>query len=180
MAQTQPFIKEKLICGLLFKDDNLGRQAKDALINRFGPCDYQSEVMPFHFSSYYNAEMGAGIKRQFIAFEMLYDPSLLANIKIQSNSFEEALALNGRRQVNIDPGFIAGGHLILATTKASGHRIALNAGIYGELTLFYSRKAFQPLPWTYPDFKSDEIKECMTQIRSMYRRQLKRQIQEPG
>ena len=53
---------------------------------------------------------------------------------------------SSRRRVNIDRGFLSLSRLILATTKDNAHRIPLEKGIYGEITLLYQKQAFQEMP----------------------------------
>ena len=75
--------------------------------------------------------------------------------------------------MNIDPGYIAKAHLILATGKGYSHRPYLRDGIYADLTLIYCNKAFQSLPWTYPDYAGEEMIGIFTRIRDKYVLQVK-------
>jgi hypothetical protein len=70
-------------------------------------------------------------------------------VKGWTNGLEERLAAGGKRRVNIDPGYLARAHLILATGKGYTHRPYLRDGIYADLTLVFQQGGFQPLPWTY-------------------------------
>jgi hypothetical protein len=167
------FTKEKLICGILYRDNDFLDLAQNFLAENFGPADYMTEPRPFSFSDYYDDEMGKGVTRIFIAFAALVDPARMAAIKTATNAFEQQIMRDGKRMVNLDPGLISTGRLLLATTKNAGHRFALADGIYGEITLFYSRRAFQALPWTYPDFRSEEVRKDMNAVRRLYREQLK-------
>ena len=81
---------------------------------------------------------------------------------------EEALASDGKRRINLDPGYISQSKLVLATTKNHGHRIYLGKGIYAEVTLRYRNKAFRPWEWTYPDYRTEEYVEILEEIRSIY------------
>jgi hypothetical protein len=173
MGLAYQFTKEKLLCGILYGNNDYLTKAITFLSNNFGTIDYQTPPMPFCFSSYYNDEMGANINRIFVSFSNLVDPSRLATIKLLSNNFEQSLATNGKRPVNLDPGLISTGRLALATTKNAGHRLALAEGIYAEITLFYGRKSFRALPWSYPDFKSEEVINHLLAIRKIYRANLK-------
>ena len=83
------------------------------------------------------------------------------------------LSAEGRRRVNIDPGYLAKAHLILATGKGYTHRPYLRDGIYADLTLMYRDKTFHPLPWTYPDYAGGEVIGMLTRIREKYMLQLK-------
>ena len=76
--------------------------------------------------------------------------------------------------MNIDPGFLSHGRLMLATTKKTGFRIPLSDGIYTELTLYYARGEWQKLPWTYRDYQSPRVQEFLTKVRKMYLAQRER------
>jgi hypothetical protein len=60
---------------------------------------------------------------------------------------------SGNRPVNLDPGLLTLEALNLATTKPHYHRLYLSKGVFGELTLIYRQGGFEPLPWTYPDYR---------------------------
>ena len=62
---------------------------------------------------------------------------------------------------------------ILATSKDNGHRIPLQKGIYGEVTLLFVNKKFQSLPWTYIDYQSEEYSKVLEEIRIIYKNNIK-------
>jgi len=62
--------------------------------------------------------------------------------------------------------------MVLATTKNYSHRLYLGKGIYAEVTLKYEDGRYKPLPWTYPDYRSEEYMEFFDSIREKYSRQL--------
>lgn len=176
MGIAQKFEKEKLIIGLLFSQMQLEEAAKQKLQKFFGPIDSESPAEDFsRYSSYYNEEIGSSVLRKIISFKELVNPEQLAAIKAQTNALELEFAKEGRRPVNIDPGILSSGRFALATTKNAGHRLPLQQGIYIEMTLFYSRKSWQNLPWTYPDFQSPALKEALSRIRRLYMAQRKAQ-----
>ncbi|GBE55977.1 hypothetical protein BMS3Bbin16_00174 [archaeon BMS3Bbin16] len=41
----------------------------------------------------------------------------------------------------------------------------MGEGIYAEVTLQYKRGKWEPLPWTYPDFKTPITLDFLTRIR---------------
>ena len=118
--------------------------------------------------------MGVPISRYFVAFKELVIPDTLADIKVFTNEIENRYADGGKRRINLDPGLISLKRLILASTKDNGRRVPLSKGIYAEITLVFIDGAFQPVPWTYPDYRSDAYIEMMGEIREMYKSQLKR------
>ena len=77
-----------------------------------------------------------------------------------------------RRSVNLDPGMLTLGRLMLASTKDNAQRIPLRDGIYAEITLLYRKGKFEALPWTYPDYRSAAYHDVLLNLRARYKRQL--------
>jgi len=144
----------KLIMGMLFRDARVHRQALAAATDLFGPLDFATEPEPFHFTTYYDREMGPGILRRTVGFLDPVRPESLPDIKLRTNRIEDRLAVDGKRQVNLDPGLLSEERIILASGKNYTHRVYLRDGIYADLTLIYQKGAYQCLPWTYPDYRS--------------------------
>jgi len=163
----------KLVVSLLTGDPALLAEVKGALSQEFGPIDLESELLPFDHTDYYAPEFGPGLERQIVTFEKLVDPGRLPYIKRWTNDLEGSLARDGKRRVNIDPGYISLGKLVLASTKNHAHRLYLGQGIYGESTLSYQRGHFRPWPWTYPDYAGDAYSALFEQIRERYKAQLR-------
>lgn len=140
----------------------------------WGPVWETSPLFDFSETSYYESTMGAGLKKQFWAFDDLMDPGELARHKIESNRLESELAESGeynvQRPINIDAGYITEAKLVLATTKDRDHRIYLHQGIFAEVTLYYHRKQWHSRPWTYPDYQRSDFQEFLTHCRNELRR----------
>ncbi len=173
MGRVEDFLPEKLIIGVLSSLPDGFDQVEPVLRDSFGEVDYRSEEIPFTFTSYYDAEMGTPILRKFYSFAEPADPGRLAAVKGETNLLEERWTGGGLRRVNLDPGLLGMGRLVLASTKGPGHRIALSNGIYAEVTLVFRAKDFHPLPWTYPDFRSKEYSRIFQEIRGIYHGQLR-------
>ena len=173
MGLAEKFEKEKLIIGFIYTSDEDFRKALSIMTDRFGQTDFETEEFSFtrEFSDYYDEELGGEARRKIISFRDLIDPELQADIKTFTNKVEAELAIDGKRKVNLDPGFLSHGRLLLATTKKTGFRIPLKDGIYTELTLFYARGAWQKLPWTYRDYQSERVQNFLTEVRREYLRQ---------
>lgn len=139
-----------------------------------------SPWLDFHYTDYYQPEMGAPLFRRILTFQQLILQSRLSHIKCQTNDVEQALAERGRRTVNIDPGYLLYERFVLATGKNYAHRIYIGEGIYADLTLIYQDSAYQPLPWTYPDYKADEIRTFLLQVRQKYGADLKHNRTDTG
>mgnify|MGYP001600272154 CR=1 FL=1 len=171
----------KLIIGFIYRDSLIKDDTVSILKKRFGKIDFQSPELDFNYTDYYFPELGAPLKRAFISFQELLGEEKLADIKTYTNSIEKKLAAKDgstaltterKRRINIDPGFLSLGKLILATTKDQCHRVYLNKGIFAEVTLFYKQKTFNPWPWTYPDYQSREYLKIFNSIREIYQKQI--------
>ncbi|MEJ2068679.1 MAG: DUF4416 family protein [Deltaproteobacteria bacterium] len=164
----------KLIMSLIGSDDRLLHQVIQILGERYGEVDFTSDILPFDFTDYYTVEMGEGLFRRLITFSPLIPRETLVRIKQETNEIEEQFALEGKRRVNIDPGYICAEHLILATTKGYTHRPYLGEGIHADLTLIYREGQFRPLDWTYPDYASSQVREILQRVRKQYVQELQR------
>jgi len=173
MSRPQTAEPVKLIMSLFAIGPDSLRDALACLIETYGMADFISGLLPFEYTSYYAAEMGPSLLRRFVSFENLIRPESLPDIKNLTNQLEERFAVGERRTINIDPGYIAKAHLILATGKGYTHRPYLRDGIYADLTLMYSHKTFCTLPWTYPDYAEKSSIEMFNKIRARYVEQLK-------
>ena len=175
MGLAYDFEKEKLIIGFIYNSDEVYKQALKIMVEKFGPYDFETEEFSFteEFSSYYDEELGGAAKRKILSFERLVNPEDQADIKTFTNSVEADFSIDGNRKVNLDPGFLSHGRLLLATTKKTGFRIPLKDGIYTELTLFYARGEWQKLPWTYRDYQSKRVQSFLTDVRRRYLEQRK-------
>jgi hypothetical protein len=163
----------KLIVSLLSNDARLLAKAQSDLAQLYGPVDFESEMLPSDYTGYYTPEFGSALQRRIVTFEPLVDPGRLPAIKHRTNHLEESLAVQGKRTVNIDPGYVSLGKMVLASTKDHAHRLYLGLGIYGEATLVYQRGRHRPWPWTYPDYASERYCAIFDQIRLRYREQLR-------
>jgi len=165
----------KLISSIFSADRGLLAEVLKELSAEYGRADFISEFIPFDRTDYYEKEMGQTLIRRFVSFEDLVRPESLPEIKIFTNGIEERFSDEGRRKANIDPGYISGNHLILATGKGYAHRPYLGNGIYADLTLIYRNKTFRPLEWTYPDYAEKDVIGMFNRIREKYLVQLKKE-----
>jgi len=164
----------KLICSIFSPEKSLIEKVlEEDLRKRFGDLDWISPELFFDKSRYYEKEMGWPLYRRFVSFKRLIRPDSIVSIKLFTNEVEYKYSEQGKRRVNIDPGYISLEKLVLVTGKNYAHRIYLCKGIYAEVTLIYKRGSFRPLEWTYPDYAQEEIIIYFNQIRDRYKKQLR-------
>lgn len=172
MGVIRKVIKVKLIVGMIADTASIFKKAAQHLERSYGPIDYTSDVVPFDKTSYYEEEMGPELKRHFISFRRLIRPDKLILVKRHTNKLELKLSHNRKkRTINLDPGYLDYGKLVLATTKDHQHRLYLGKGIFGEVTLRYTNGSFATWEWTYPDYASPEYIMIFNQIRTIYQQQ---------
>ena len=167
----------KLICGMLSSEEELFHILTEELEAKFGSIDLKTDIIDFFNTNYYEDEMGSNIKRFFISFTDLIDQTVLVDAKLYTQELESKYSTdNGKRRINLDPGYISEGKLVLGTTKDHQHRLYLGSGIYGEVTLKFKDKTFHSWEWTYPDYKTDVYIEYFIKVRDTLRKQLGRKV----
>ncbi len=173
MGQIKEPKPVKLISSMFTADLELLEVSRNKFSETFGRTDYESDLLPFDHTSYYAAEFGERLMRKIVSFAELVDPGRLAEVKRLTNDLEMGWAREGKRRINLDPGYVSLAKLVLATTKNHGHRIYLGQGIYAEVTLHYRNKIFCPWEWTYPDYASPPYIAIFNHIRELYLAQLR-------
>lgn len=164
----------KLVVGCIMNDKTHIERLFPLLEEAFGPVDLISRWLDFVYTNYYYEEMGAPLFRKVFAFKRLIEQEELARIKERTNVLETEFMRDGKRSVNIDPGYLVSSRFVLATGKEYSHRIYIGRNIYADLTLIFSKKeGFKTLDWTYPDYASQSMKLFLSKIRDKYLLDLK-------
>ncbi len=166
----------KLFVGLITSMPSLVAEIEARLPESFGPIDLRSGPFPFDSTHYYDAEMGFPLQRYFFGFSTLIDPEQVAGMKIVTNKIEaeyEERKIGVIRPINLDPGYVEESKIVLASTKNFYHRILISQGIYAEVTMHFETGSWQCLPWTFPDFRTGRYHPFFTELRRVYRAQLK-------
>jgi hypothetical protein len=162
--------KAVLFVGCLSSDEQVFKSTLPALTEQFGSILYQSQSLLWEQSSYYNDELGTPISRTFVFFEKIIDPVTLVEAKLHTNSIESDLSQSGRRRINLDPGYMTLAKVVLASLKNYSHRIYLGSSVYGELELFYKDDRFNPMPYTYFDYRDEAVINIFSNARKLLRK----------
>ena len=130
-----------------------------------GPC-HMGVPVPFDTTGYYR-DIAPRLLRRLLVFPGLVGAGGLAGWKIQSCEVE-ARSRRPVRAVNVDPGWVDGARLILASTKDHAHRIWLRDGIYAEVTLTYRFGQWTSYAHTFPDIKSGAYDADLSAARRLW------------
>lgn len=155
-----------LICGICAQQEDQIKRVLDTICPSLGPVQQSSQPFAFDHTDYYADEMGRSLIKLFVSFKNRIDPVRLPDMKLYTNAIEQRFAAQGKRTVNLDPGYIEIPKLVLATTKNFSHRIYIGKGIFGDVQLYWRQGKFIGNPWTYPDYLEPENIDFFTAIRN--------------
>lgn len=169
MSTIIPLPPVKPFAAVFAQDSGLIAEAIVALSGFLGEAaDIVSPEFPVKETRYYEPEMGDSLKKVYASWPGPFTPDRLVVMKLFAMRYEDSRAVDTRRVVNLDPGYIFSGGLVLSTGKFRGHRLHIGEGLWGELTLHYHQGEFQPFPWTYQDYKVPEIQAYFIQMRKAF------------
>jgi len=154
-----------LFIGTLYHNEGYFSEARERLKSSLGEIAFESPALPWDYSEYYKEELGSPLTRTFIFFGDMINPEALANVKLFTNDLELRLSAEGKRNINLDPGYLTPYHIVLASTKNYAHRIYLGKGIYAEVTLIHRDGRYCPHLFTYRDYASDEYIQLFERAR---------------
>jgi hypothetical protein len=149
--------------------------ALEKISSRFGAPVLARDPFPFTFTDYYVPQTGDSAIKKFLVYPPR-SPDLVSwkHWAVESEGAIARTSVSGLpRPVNIDPGTLGPGNLILASTKEAPHRVHLDRAIFAQLELIYQHGAFTPLPWTYPDYRTDEALAFFSEARALLKRMTK-------
>ena len=155
----------QLVAAILYRLDEDLDHCLEQLAGCWSPVDFRSRAFLFSATDYYQEEMGDRLYRVLVGFSHLVPPEKLAGIKWEATEVERRFASDGRRAVNIDPGYLDEFKLVLASFKERGNKVYLGRGVWADTTLYYQKGEFQTLPWTFPDFVDSQYYDALLQLR---------------
>lgn len=159
--------KAKLVISFISTSEELINSSIERIAQKYSTPDFVSEFISFTHTQYYEDEHGCGLKRRFASFSKLLPRDHIVKVKQFTNQLENETIIDGKRKINIDPGFLTPENFILATGKNFTHRVYLKDGIFADLTLIFQKNDFMELPWTYPDYKGRDVKNMLIKIREL-------------
>jgi hypothetical protein len=162
----------QLVMGIIYGREEFLGEAQSRLAGEFGPIEITSPRFDFDVTDYYAPEMGPGLKRVFAGFKNLIDPGDIVDIKHAAIRIEEDMSREGKRKVNLDPGYMDFNKLILVSVKFLAQKIYLGKGVYADPTMYYD-KGWEVYDWAFPDFKSGRYNEFLSRVRRSYKAKMR-------
>ena len=152
----------KRITGILYPDDELLSWSIERLSEIWGKPEVVSKPVPFDKTNYYD-EISPSLTRVFACFPGLIEAGGLADWKHKAIEIE-AMSRQPIRAVNIDPGYVDGARLVLASTKDHAHRIYIRDGIFAEVTMRYRFKKWTAFDYTFCGFRRSKNEESFCAV----------------
>jgi hypothetical protein len=157
----------KRIAGILYPDeeDQWFAWTVKKLQALWGEPETIGSPVPFTATDYYR-DIAPRLLRRFVGFRGLAPAVGLSQWKRASIEIEKESRTP--RIVNIDPGYLDGARLVLASTKDHAHRVYLRDGIYAEVTLRFRFGKWASFDYTFPDFASGVYDEFLSEARAVW------------
>jgi hypothetical protein len=177
MGQPSPHTPVLLLLAAFSRHEAARDWARRRAVETWGPVALESPEFPFVETDYYQASMGPDLRKFFLTFACPFDPASLPEVKLLTNAWEEEYARSAGhdepRPLNLDPGYLTLGKLVLASTKDFAHRIYMARGIYAEVTLFYRHHRWQHHEYTFADYRREDYQRYFTECRDLLHRRLR-------
>jgi hypothetical protein len=134
------------------------------LEKEFGKIIAKSEEYEFDFTDYYEKEFGKNLKKIIAVFGKEIEKNDLIWIREKTGEIENNLAINGKRAVNIDPGYISETELVLATKKGRWFKEELGNGVFAHKVLEFKGDEVVTFKHTFADYKIEKNLEFFRKI----------------
>lgn len=167
----------KLFTAVFTANIDLFEKVKKILEEKFGEIDLESQNFDFDNTDYYEEEMGKNLKKKFYFFKDLIMPDKIVDIKIETMKIEEKFMEEGKRKVNIDPGYVDLSKIVLSSKKDYSHRIYLGKGVYAEVTLYFKKGNFHIFPYTYPDYRREDYIKVFLKAREILKEKIRKSLE---
>lgn len=165
--------KAQLLAFVLSRDSEWSAALVAALEARFGKILHFGKFVPFGGTSYYEPEMGGSLFRALVSFERFVEPEKIALEKVRANELEAELALAGKRQVNVDIGYMDLDKVVLPSFKRGPFKLYAGAGVWLDMQLTYAKGKFHPTAWAFQDFKSGAYERDLELVREKFKKRLR-------
>lgn len=155
--------QNKIFTAILYSSDEVLYKSIEELIKLIGNVDFETQEYDFgKFTNYYEKEMGKDLKKKFIFFRELSDIHM-ADLKKLTIQLEKKFSIDGKRQVNIDPGYINEKEMGMPTTKYLKFKTLLKEGIYNQI-IYRFEGEIKEAEGAFPDFRDEKTKDIFAKV----------------
>ncbi len=163
----------KLIAGFLFADKALFEKSLAVFAAEAGNIQRRSPAHRFDETDYYTAEMSSNLQRQLISFSGMIALDEVIRWKKLADRVEDEFRHKGKRQINLDPGYVDFHKVVLLSAKAGGHKMYLGQQVWADMVLFKKKGGYQHFAWTFPDLRGHKYDDWFLQVRGDFKNDVK-------
>ena len=156
----------RLLIAVLYHDGILLDKLVTILEKQFGNI-IDSMDYAFDVTDYYEQEMGIELRRRLLVFEKSVVTNELADVKHEMMRLEDTFSVDSKRQLNIDPGYIAKDGFVLASTKGKSYKKEIDSGIFEHRILGFEGDKVLVYFHTFPDFRKVEVQQFLLSNRHL-------------
>ena len=157
------------LCSCLTAEPELLTTVESELVRAYGEVALRSPAFPFDTSDYYREEMGEGLERHWLCFQEPFGAEQLPEFRLTTGRIEAKLAADGNRRVNLDPGYLDLGKLVLASLKEAPDKIYMGRGVWAHTCLQFRWGEFTAPDHSFPDFQDGRFNTFMLKARNLYK-----------
>ncbi|MBC8259124.1 MAG: DUF4416 family protein [SAR324 cluster bacterium] len=162
-------VSAKLIFGAIYSELLILEQAITHLAEQHWSVQRESPEYSFDKTDYYAPEMGSCLKRRFYSLEGIYSLESATDWKLRMQKIENHLSHNGKRKINLDPGYLDLQRVVLLSAKEGPQKIYLGKKVWADLVLLKAKGGYQNLAWTFPDLRDGRYNDFFLAVRSDFK-----------
>jgi hypothetical protein len=161
------------VCSCLTARPELLPEIESELVRAFGEIALKSPAYAFDSSDYYREEMGEGLRRCWYCFDALWRAEELPQARATTGRIESTFSVGAKREVNLDPGYLDLGKLVLASWKEAPDKIYMGDGVWAHTCLRFGDGRFRAPDHSFPDFRDGRFDDFMLEARALYKSRLR-------
>jgi hypothetical protein len=85
---------------------------------------------------------------------------------------ENRFRRNGKRRINLDPGFLDLHRVVLLSGKEGPQKIYLRDGVWADLVLLKNKGGYRDLAWTFPDLRDGRYNDFFLKVRAEFKEEI--------
>lgn len=157
-----------MLIAVMYSKKEVYSKAVSLLKEKFGEIIIESKPYDFNFTDYYEKEMGKNLVKRFIVFKKKVNKKELAEIRKITGEIEDKFRVNGKRQINLDPGYISSKEVVLASVKKKDFKEELGDGVFAHKIYSFENNKIKTFFHTFPDYKVKENIKFFLNIRNKF------------
>ena len=157
-----------LFLAVMYNDYGILNEALLEIEKHFGVVFFKIRDYDFKFTDYYNDEFGSNLKKTIFVLDSKIKKEDLVEIKILCTQIEGEFSQDGKRSVNIDPGYFNGKEAVLASFKNKDFKEDLGDAIFAHKVLEFDGSKARDFFHTFADFKSKDAHDFFLNIKALY------------